>query len=109
MESLIPFGKPLLDSSEFSLVENVLKSGILVHGKMTSDFEKEFAERIGVKNAIAVSSCTAGMHLGLFVSEISDGAKVAVPAMTHVATAHVVELQGAKPIFIDVDKRTGNI
>ena len=109
MESLIPFGRPILDSSEFSLVENVLKSGTLVHGKMTSDFEKEFAERIGVKNAIAVSSCTAGMHLGLFVSEISDGAKVAVPAMTHVATAHVVELQGAKPIFIDVDKRTGNI
>jgi len=109
MEKFIPFGKPILDSSEFSLVKNVLESGTLVHGKVTSDFEKEFAERIGVKNAIAVSSCTAGMHLGLFISEISVGAKVAVPAMTHVATAHVVELQGAQPIFIDVNKDTGNI
>ena len=109
MKNFIPFGSPILDKSEFSLVEDVLKSGILVHGKMTSDFEKEFAEMIGVKNAIAVSSCTAGMHLGLFISEIAYGAKVAVPAMTHVATAHVVELQGGQPIFIDVNKVTGNI
>ena len=109
MSNFIPFGRPILDNAEFALVEKVLKSGTLVHGKMTSDFEEKFAEKIGVKNAIAVSSCTAGMHLGLFISGISNGSKVAVPAMTHVATAHVVELQGAEPIFVDVNKNTGNI
>ena len=76
---------------------------------MQNNFEKKFAERNGSKYAIAVSSCTAGMHLGLFISGIGRGAKVAVPAMTHVATAHVVELQGAQPVFIDVDPKTGNM
>lgn len=109
MNKFIPFGKPNISSIEIELVKEVLESGILVHGDYTRRFEESFADRIGVKHAIAVSSCTAGLHLSLFVNNINKGSKVAVPAMTHVATSHVVELQGATPLFIDVDKKTGNI
>jgi dTDP-4-amino-4,6-dideoxygalactose transaminase len=62
-----------------------------------------------VKHAISVASCTAGLHLGLFAHDIKTGDEVIVPAMTHVATAHVVELCGAKPVFVDVGETDGNI
>ena len=106
---MIPFGKPQVDSKTTDLVSEVINSGLLVHGKYTALFEKKFAERVGCKHAIAVSSCTAGLHLSLFVNNISNGDYVALPAMTHVATAHAVELQNATPIFVDVDSNTGNI
>lgn len=109
MYKSIPFGKPNINELEIDAIKKVMESGILVHGDYTKKFEAAFAERIGTKNAIAVSSCTAGMHLSLFVNDIKTGDKVAVPAMTHVSTAHVVELQGATPIFIDVDPNTGNM
>ncbi|MDF1747978.1 MAG: DegT/DnrJ/EryC1/StrS family aminotransferase [Alphaproteobacteria bacterium] len=105
----IPFGKPQLDADAFDAVRAVLESGMLVHGTVTPAFEKAFAERIGVAEAVAVSSCTAGLHLTLFTRGIGPGDRVAVPAMTHVATAHSVELVGAEPVFIDVDPATGNM
>lgn len=105
----IPFGKPQLDDAAFDAVRRVLESGMLVHGKVTPQFEAAFAERIGAAEAVAVSSCTAGLHLMLFVKGIGPGDRVAVPAMTHVATAHSVELVGAQPVFIDVDPATGNM
>ena len=109
MNNIIPFGKPIIGNEEYESIKKVLESGILVHGEKTKEFEKEFANRVGSEFAISVSSCTAGLHLALFCSGIKEGDKVAVPAMTHVATAHVVELSGATPIFIDVEKETGNM
>ena len=109
MNKFIPFGKPNINEKEIEAISKVMESGILVHGEYTKRFEESFSKRIGTKNAVAVSSCTAGLHLSLFVNDINKGDKVAVPAMTHVSTAHVVELQGAKPIFIDVDPETGNM
>ena len=105
----IPFGKPMLDEPAFEAVRTVLESGMLVHGKVTVAFEEAFAQRAGTKHAVAVSSCTAGLHLVLFANGIGPGDMVAVPAMTHVATAHAVELVGARPLFIDVDPATGNM
>ncbi len=105
----IPFGKPQLDATAIDAVRGVLESGMLVHGEVTPAFESAFAERIGAAEAVAVSSCTAGLHLTLFVKQIGPGDRVAVPAMTHVATAHSVELVGAEPVFIDVDPLTGNM
>lgn len=105
----IPFGKPNLAEDAFSAVRSVLESGMLVHGKVTEAFETAFAERIGVEHAVAVSSCTAGLHLVHFARGIGPGDTVAVPAMTHVATAHAVELVGARPLFIDVEAETGNM
>jgi len=99
----------LINKSEFSAVNYVLRSGKYVHGKKTDEFEKLFRKFTNSKNAITVSSCTAGMHLFYFNAGISRGDEVIVPAQTHVATAHAVELVGAKPVFVDCEMETGNI
>ena len=109
MNKPIPFGKPLIDHKEISLVTKILKSGIYVHGPKTKEFEEKFKKFTKSKNAISVSSCTAGMHLVYFTLGIGKGDEVIVPAQTHTATAHAVELTGAKPVFIDCDRNSGNI
>ncbi len=106
---LIPFGKPKISKREFFSVNNVLKSGKYVHGEKTKEFEKLFRNFTKAKNAVTVSSCTAGMHLFYFNAGITKGDEVLVPAQTHVATAHAVELVGAKPVFVDCELKTGNI
>ena len=109
MNKIIPFGKPIIDKKELNAVQKVLKSGIYVHGPKSKEFEKNFQKFTKAKNAISVSSCTAGMHLIYFTLGIGKGDEVIVPAQTHTATAHAVELTGAKPIFIDCEKKSGNI
>ena len=64
---------------------------------------------IGVQHAVTVSSCTTGLQLCLMAIGVKAGDEVIVPAETHVATAHVVEHLGARPIFVDVERATGNI
>ena len=105
----IPFGKPMVSSKEFRAVLDVLKSGKYVHGRKTEEFEELFKKFVKSRYAITVSSCTAGMHLFYFAIGLSKGDEVIVPAQTHVATAHAVELLGAKPIFVDCELETGNI
>ena len=105
----IPFGKPLVSTKEFNSVLKVLKSGKYVHGKKTLEFEKNFKKLTGAKYAISLSSCTAGMHLFYLSQGIKEGDEVIVPAQTHVATAHAIEIVGAKPVFVDCELRTGNI
>ncbi len=105
----IPFGKPLINFKEKKIISSVLESGTLVHGSKSKEFEKEFKKYTGASDAISVSSCTAGMHLFYFTLNIGDGDEVIIPAQTHVATAHAVELSGAKPIFVDSEYPTGNI
>jgi len=109
INNLIPFAKPILDENEKDMVSKVLSGHILTHGPNNEKFELNFAKLIGVKYAISTSSCTAAMQLCLMAKDIAGGDEVIVPAMTHVATAHAVELLGAKPVFVDVDKNTGNI
>ena len=105
----IPFGKPLIGMEEKDAVIGVMNNTILVHGPKSSEFEEKFAEYTKAPYAISVSSCTAGMHLFFFTLGIGEGDEVIVPSQTHVATAHAVELTGAKPIFIDSDNVSGNI
>jgi len=105
----IPFGKPLIGSEEKAAVMEVMESPILVHGQKAIDFEEAFAEYTKAPHAVSVSSCTAGMHLIYFTLGYGPGDEVIVPAQTHVATAHAVELTGARAVFVDVDPLTGNI
>ena len=105
----IPFGRPMLSKNEIDRVTKVLSGSTLVHGPVTRDFELRFAERMGAKRAVSVSSCTSGLHLSLLVNGLQPDEEVIVPAMTHVATAHVVEFCGAKPVFVDVEGDTGNL
>ena len=105
----IPFGRPLIGNEERAAVARVLSGHILTHGPSCAEFETRFAARLGVKHAITTSSCTAALHLSLLALDIGPGDEVIVPAETHVATAHAVEYVGARPIFIDVQRETGNI
>jgi dTDP-4-amino-4,6-dideoxygalactose transaminase len=72
-------------------------------------FEEDFAAFVGAPHAVSVSSCTAGMHLVWFTLGLGAGDEVIVPAQTHAATAHAVELTGARAVFVDVERNTGNI
>ncbi len=105
----IPFGKPIINEKEIKSVNKVLSSGILVHGSETIKFENNFKKYTGAKYALSISSCTAGMHLYFFSINLKKGDEVIVSSQSHVATAHAIELTGAKPIFIDSDLETGNI
>lgn len=106
---IIAFGKPLLDNKEKKIVEMVLKSPILVHGKFMQKFEKSFANFTKAPFAISVSSCTAAMHLFYLALGLKKGDEVIVSSQTHVATAHAIELTGAKPVFVDSNEHDGNI
>ena len=105
----IPFGKPIIEKEELDAVTRVLQGPILVHGPVAEDFESSFAAFTRAPYAVSVGSCTAGMHLVYFALGLGPGDEVIVPAQTHVATAHAVELTGAKAVFVDAELSTGNI
>src|SRR6266545_1528221 len=105
----IPFGRPIIGEEERRAVHDVLSGPILVHGPRAVEFEKAFAAWTGASHVVSVSSCTAAMHLVYFSWQFGPGDEVIVPAQTHSATAHAVELVGAKPVFVDAERATGNI
>jgi len=106
----IRINQPVIDETEIEEVSEVLRAGMLTtwhgSGNKVSEFEKMFASYIGVEYAIAVNSGTAALHTALAACGIGHGDEVIVPAMTFVATANVVLIQGAKPVFVDVDPVT---
>ena len=105
----IQIAKPSLDKKEWLSIKDSILSGWLTQGPKVKEFEKKFASRHNVEYAIAVSSCTTGLHLSLLALDIGPGDEVLVPAFTWVATANVVTYCGAKPIFVDIEKDTFNI
>lgn len=105
----IPFGRPMIGPEEKAAVARVLDGPTLTHGPLVKEFERAFADFTGAPFAVATASCTASLHLAYFHLGIGPGDEVIVPAETHVATAHAVELVGAKPVFVDAEARTGNI
>jgi perosamine synthetase len=105
----IPFGKPWITEAERNAVLGVLAGDILTHGPQAHAFEKEFADAIGGGHALAVSNGTAALHLAYWQLGIAAGDEVIVPAQTHVATVHAVEVMGARPVFVDCDRATGNV
>lgn len=105
----IQISLPMTGEEEWQACRDPLMSGWLTHGPKVTAFEKAFAERHGVKHALAVTSCTTGLHLALAAMEIGPGDEVIVPAFTWVATANVVLYCGATPVLCDVDPQTNNI
>jgi len=99
----------MLGETEKRLAADVLDGTVLTHGPRCAEFEARFAERIGAKHGVTVSSCTTGLQLCLMAIGIEPGDEVLVPAETHVATAHAVEHAGGRPVFVDVQCETGNI
>jgi perosamine synthetase len=106
----IPFARPWVTDTDRQAVAGVLHGDILTHGPQISAFEEEFAQFAGADaQGVAVSSCMAALHLAYLQLGIGPGDEVIVPAQTHVATAHAVELVSARPIFVDCEPATGNI
>ncbi len=105
----IPFAKPMLGSEEKSISRKILNGTTLTHGPNCRAFEKSFTKLHKNTFAVTVSNCTSAMFLALKTFNIGLGDEVIVPAMTHIATAHCVSHTGAKPIFCDIDPKTGNI
>jgi dTDP-4-amino-4,6-dideoxygalactose transaminase len=106
----IPFGKPWITEDERAAVLGVLAGDILTHGPQAKAFETEFAAFMGDgAHCLTVSSGMAALHLAYWQLGIGPGDEVIVPAQTHVATVHAVEMVGATPVFADCDLPTGNI
>jgi perosamine synthetase len=110
---MIPINAPQIGEEEIEAVVKVLKSGILTHGlgagPMVKKFEVEFADFVKAKHAVAVNSGTAALHSAMMAAGIGRGDEVILPSFTFVATAEVVVLVGAKPVFVDIDAETYNI
>lgn len=105
----IPFGRPMIGDAERNAVMEVLAGHILTHGPKVKEFETAFADFTGAPHALATSSCMAALHLAYMYLGIGCDDEVIVPAQTHVATAHAVELCGARCVFVDCESQTGNI
>ena len=105
----IPFSRPWIDDTEIEAVSQVLASKWISTGNRTREFERAFAEYLGAKHAIAVSSCTAALHLSLVVAEIGSGDEVITTPYTFTATAEAIRYVGAKPVFVDIHPDTLNI
>ena len=105
---MIEVFKPSMGKAEIDAVSEVLLSGWIGLGPKTAQFEKLFAEYIGVERAIGVNSATAALDLAVKLLDIHHGDEVIVPTMTFVSTAHAVVYNLAAPIFADCDERTLN-
>ena len=102
-KEFLVFGSPLIGSEEIDEVLDTIGSGWLGTGPKTARFEREFADYLGVGNCVAVSSCTAALHLAMLVAGVKPGDEVIVPSMTFCATANAVVHAGARPVFADIE------
>jgi dTDP-4-amino-4,6-dideoxygalactose transaminase len=98
----VPLFRPNYDETEERAVVEVLRSGWVSTGPRTAELERRFAERLGVRFAVAVNGCTAALHLAMRGLGIGPGDEVIVPSLTFVATVNCVRYVGARPVFADV-------
>jgi perosamine synthetase len=106
---LIPVARPFIGPEEEQAVLEVLRSSWLSQGQRVAQFEQEFAEYVGAKHAIAVSSCTTALHLSFIAAGIGPGDEVLCPSLSFIATANSIRYVGATPVFVDIDPITYNL
>jgi perosamine synthetase len=105
----IPLARPLLDEREEELVLEVLRSGRLSLGPTIERFEELMAERVGAPYAAAVSSGTAGLHMLAHIAGLGPGDEAITSPLSFVSSANCFIIEGATPVFADVDPRTLNL
>ena len=105
----VPFFQHDLGQPELDAIAEVLRGRILTTGATVERFERLFADYLGCRHALAVTSCTGAMHISLLALGIGPGDEVITTPMTFIATAIAVIEAGATPVFVDVEPDTGNL
>ena len=105
-ENFLVFGSPLVGEAEIEEVVATLRSGWIGTGPRVAKFEEMMKKYTGAEHAIAVSSCTAALHLSVLALGLGQGDEVITTPMTFAATANAVIHAGAKPVFVDVNRHT---
>jgi dTDP-4-amino-4,6-dideoxygalactose transaminase len=101
-ETFLPYALPFIGEEEIAEVVDSLRSGWITTGPKVKRFEEDFAAYVQAKHAIAVNSCTAGLHIALTALGVGPGDEVIVPTLTFCASANVVVHLGARPVLVDV-------
>jgi dTDP-4-amino-4,6-dideoxygalactose transaminase len=105
----VPFFMHDLGQAELDAVAEVLSGPILTTGEWVARFERRFADYLGARHAVAVTSCTGALHLSLLALGIGPGDEVITTPMTFIATSTAIMEAGARPVFVDVEPETGNL
>ena len=105
-QAFLPFSRPSIGDEEIAAVEQVLRSGWITTGPKNQELEEQFANYVGCRHAVALSSATGGMHITLLALGIGPGDEVITPSQAWVSTANMICLLGAIPVFVDVDRGT---
>lgn len=108
-DSFLSFSLPLIGSEEIEEVIDTLRSGWLTSGPKTRQFESEFQAAVQCQSALALNSCTAGLHIALKTLNIGPGDQVITTPLTFAASVNVIEHVGATPVLVDVEADTLNI
>jgi dTDP-4-amino-4,6-dideoxygalactose transaminase len=109
IDKFLPVSRPTISEETIEDVSKVLRSGWLATGPVTKQFEEKLSEYFGGRKVICFSSATAGLQAALMAMEVVAGDEVITTSMTFVATANVIAMLGAKPVFVDIDRGTFNL
>jgi dTDP-4-amino-4,6-dideoxygalactose transaminase len=106
---MIPITRPVLGEEEVAAAAEVIRSGWLTQGARVEEFETAVARYVGAGRAVAVSNCTTALHLALVAAGVGPGDEVICPSFSFIATANAILHAGARPVFVDIERRTYNI
>lgn len=106
---MIPVARPWMGEEEAAAARRAILSGWVTQGPEVAAFEREFAAAVGAPHACAVSSCTTALHLALVALGVGPGDEVITVSHSFIASANAVRYCGATPVFVDVERATGNI
>src|SRR3989344_803057 len=109
IEKYIPYGHQTLDKTDIELVVDTLKEDFITQGPKIKELEEKLARYLGVKFVVLVSNGTAALHSAAYAAGVAKGDDVLVSDMSFVASANCALYQGANPILVDIDEKTGNI
>ena len=106
---MIPINAPIFDEEELKMVKKVIQQGAMTDasyngGNYVREFESGIRSFVGARDAIAVNSGTAALHVALMAIGVGPGDEVLLPSMTFIASANAVKATGARPVFVDVDE-----
>jgi perosamine synthetase len=106
---MIPYGKHHIDEEDIQAVVDVLRSGVLTQGPAVEAFEQAVADYVGAKYAVALSSCTAALHLAALAAGVCPGKSLITSPITFVASANAALYAGGRAVFADIDPDTINM